>query len=398
VQIDGLEIAPKGRREQMNRILALGLIVSFVLIASGCQLFESDPGAPEEISTEPTTMTIDMDSPTGGLTETDESPAFGRPEEFSFMDSEADYADPVMSREQITNMEREHRVRIYRLRAVWGRMVNAAQDTSVTDCCTVDWSGGMHVAGGVIIIEKLIFFDYHDSVTRVDRSSIRWNSKTCPHIDGIQVKIIVPDPARTDTTAAEAAPGIEPEPHLVLKAGPYDRTFTLDELEALKIMEPVDRCNNYIAIGSHAVNPGCPHGYLVGRWMKAAEPDTIINPETGETRGIVLGHFRGIWVSETGRAAGHLRGFFGLNSQGEHKFFGKYISRSGCFRGIIVGDYGPDPAISVTDAATVGGWFSGNWYGKNHGLKGRLKGEWVTADAGQGYFKGLWGKICSNAL
>ena len=380
----------------MKRFITLSMILVFALIAAGCESVSDDPTSPT--SGDPALQVVDLDSPTGGFTETDEAPLFDEPETFMAIEEgegeDCNYEDPLRNEERVREMERRHGVRIYRFRALWGRMVRAVVDTEDTDCCVVDWSGGMKLEGGVIVIERVIKFDANDEIARTGPNTIRWKSYTCPHVDGIQVRLIVPPPPAPDSTTVKPAP---PEPTLTIVAGPYERTFTLDELEALELIEPVDRCNNYMAIGSHRVLPGCPSGYLLGKWNDAEEPDTLYNEETGEMRGILLGYYKGIWVSERGWAVGHLRGIYGVNSAGEHKFFGKYVNPKGEFMGILSGDYGINPTFADGPLDSDIGWFEGLWYGRNHGVKGRLKGEWVTS-AGQGYFKGIWAMLCNDRM
>jgi hypothetical protein len=390
------------KEQTMKKFLALSSILVLALIAAGCEKAGEDPSSPDVTDDLPLQV-IDLDSPTGGFTETDEEPLFGEPETFMALDEgegeDCDYSDPLCNEEDIRNMERRAGVRIYRFRALWGRMVNACTDAAVTDCCTVDWTGGMKLEGGVIVIERVLKFDLHDELVRTGPNTLRWKSHTCPHVDGVQVRLIVPPAPEPDSTEIAPADGGDeiPEPTLTIVAGPFERTFTMDELESLKLMEPVDRCNNYMTIASYRILPACPRGYMLGRWMKTESPDTLYNEETGEIRGIVLGRFKGIWVNKRGWAVGHLKGIFGVNSAGEHKFFGKYVNPKGEFMGILAGDYGAHPTFAA-DPLHEMGWFEGLWYGRNHTAKGRLKGEWVTSAAGQGYFKGIWGMLCNEAL
>ena len=384
----------------MKRFFVYSMILVFAMIAAGCESTSDDPASPS--TGDLPVQVVDLDSPTGGFTETDEEPLFAEPEAFMAIGEgegeECDYQDPLRNEEHVRNMEERHGVKIYRLRALWGRMVRAVVDTADVDCCTVDWSGGMVLKGGVIVIERVIKFDARDEIKRTGPNTIRWTSHTCPHVDGIQVRLIVPPvPDPDSTTAQPGTPDEEiPVPTLKIVAGPYERTFTLDELEALEIMEPVDRCNNHMSIASHRLLPGCPNGYMLGRWNRAEAPDTLYNDETGEMRGIVYGHFKGIWIGERGWAVGHLRGIYGVNSAGEMKFFGKYINPKGEFAGILAGEWSVYPTFAADPINEMGG-FEGLWYGRNHGVKGRLKGEWVTS-AGQGYFKGIWGMLCNERM
>ncbi len=381
----------------MKKYLVFSMILVFAMITAGCESVSDDPTSPTT-SGDAALQVVDLDSPTGGFTETDEAPLFNEPETFMALDEgegeDCNYRDQLCEQEHVREMERRHGVKIYRFRALWGRMIAAVDDSSVTDnCCAVDWSGGMVLKGGVIVIEKVIKFDARDEISRTSPNTIRWKSHTCPHVDGLQVRLIVPPPPAPDSTSVEPAP---PEPTLTIVAGPYERTFTLEELENLRLMEPVDRCNNYMAIGSHQLIPGCPNGYMLGKWNRAETPDTLYNDDTGEMRGIVYGHFKGIWIGERGWAVGHLRGFYGVNSAGEMVFRGKYINPKGEFMGILAGDWTVYPTFADDPLNDIGG-FEGLWYGRNHGVKGRLKGEWVTS-GGQGYFKGIWGMLCNERM
>jgi hypothetical protein len=376
------------------------MILVFAMIASGCDSVSDDPAAPDNTGDLPVQI-VDMDSPTGGFTETDEEPMFGEPEAYMELgvgeEEDDDFRDPLREEQHVRELERRHGVKIYRFRALWGRMACAVDDSLVTDeCCTVDWSGGMALEGGVIVIEKVIRFDALDEIARTGPNTIRWKSMTCPHVDGVQVRLIVPPPPPPDSTSVEPADEPVPQPTLRIVAGPYERTFTLDELERLRLMQPVDRCNNYMSIASHRIEPGCPKGYLLGAWNRLETPDTLYNEETGEMRGVVHGRFKGIWIGDRGWAVGYLRGIYGVNSAGEQKFFGKYTNPKGEFMGILSGNWNVYPTFAYDPLNEMGG-FEGYWHGRNHEAKGRVKGEWITA-GGRGFFKGVWGMLCDERM
>ena len=380
----------------MKRTLLFSFLIALFIVGAGCQLSNNGPTSPGTIPGDPAETVIDLDSPTGGFTYLDEEPAFGEPELYEPLMNEEEAEDAYQEKPEVRNEIRElecrRGVKIYRFRAIWGRLANAFVDSNLTECCPVDWTGTLHLDGGIIVIERIIAFEPGDYVTRIDRSTISWVSYTCPHVDGIQVRLIVP-PGPIDSLANEIAP------KLVFKTGPFSRTFDLEELEALNMVEPVDRCGNGISINSHIIPPYCPHGYLMGGWRKL-EPDTTVVNDSTVTEKRVLGVFRGIWVSEHGLRAGYLRGVYGINSNNEHVFFGKYVDLRGRFRGILKGHYGPapDPAAIVAPGENPYGWFHGFWIGRNEVVKGRLKGHWISDGPGHGYFHGIWGMNCSNKL
>lgn len=382
----------------MKQYIAHGMLVlAAALLAFGCDSRGTDPVAPPGNEPLEAIEVIDLDSPTGGLAETNEQIAFGEPEAFAFLAEEAEYDDPLQGQEQIRNLERRDGVRIYRLRALWGRVLAAQTDSVDNDCCPLDWSGGMHLEGGVIVVERVIHFEEDDYIRRTAPGTIRWVSQTCAGFDGVQVRLIVPPVVAPDSTGGRPDSTSLTTPVLTIRTGPFSRRFTLRELEKLELLEPVDRCNNYMSINSHRLLPGCPSGHLMGRWLKAAEPDTLVDPETGARRGVVLGHYRGMWFSERGAAVGYVRGFYGLSNTGERRFFGKYINMSGEFMGLIAGNWGIDSNEILAAAVIERGWFEGLWYGRRRAALGRLKGEWITGEADRGYFKGIWARNCGEA-
>ena len=82
---------------------------------------------------------------------------------------------------------------------------------------------------------KTIAFEPDDSISRVDQSTIGLVSRTGPHVDGIHVRLVLPPIPPEDSASFDDGAALE------LTTGPYSRTFTIDELVALNLIEPVDR-------------------------------------------------------------------------------------------------------------------------------------------------------------
>jgi len=366
----------------MKRLLAL-FAVALLLAGSGCQLFESTPTAPENQISDNTAGEINLDDEYGGFTFSDEPPAFGEPESYEpLLAEEPTYDDPYQYTNEYQKCIRARGARVYRLRAIWGHLAGLNPDSASTDFCTLDWTGSMHMEGGIIIIEKVIAFDVNDYIERVDRSTISWISHTGPHIDGVQVKIIVPA-APIDSTGEL----YDAVPTLAIETPPFSRKFTIDELDSLALIEPVDRCGNGISIVSYPINPFRPHGHLMGEW-NMVPGDTVYSPDSTEVRGVVLGYYKGIWFSDKGLAAGYLRGVFGINSSGEKVFYGKYVDMSGRFMGILKGNYGK--CEDDIDDSLPMGWFRGIWINRWRVVGGELRGHWAADSEGHGYFHGRW--------
>ena len=199
----------------------------------------------------------------------------------------------------------------------------------------------------------------------------------------MQVRIIFP-PEPVDSTGKDC----NCIPAVSIETPQFSRKFTIDELDSLNLLEPVDRCGNGISIVSYRIIPHLAHGHLMGEWHLLPVDSASVSDST-DTKRRVLGTFKGIWFSDTGVAAGYLRGVFGINSQGEKVFFGKYIDMAGRFKGILKGYYGRCEE-DITDSAFPGGWFKGIWIGRNRLIFGELKGHWIADTSGSGYFHGRW--------
>lgn len=371
----------------MNRILLVILIFMILGFAAGCWFAADSPTSPE---TAPAISEgeIDLDSPTGGLSMTDEEPAFGELEEFEALAWQTQIVDPIENTYEYQRQMRIRGTRIFDFRAIWGKLANP-NDSSSAIPCPLDWSGTMHLEGGIISMSQAIAFEAGDSLYRVDASTIAWTSRTWGRFDGIHVKLIVPPPSPSDSSGKEIAPHV-----LAFSTGPFSRRFTVDELVALRIVEPVDECGNSISLVSFLQIPRHPRGQLAGCW-ELLPPDSI--PQGDSTR-VVLGRFRGVWIESGGRISGYMRGVFGRNSEGKRVFFGKYIDNNGHFEGILRGEYGIRTENSISCPHPLG-WFAGEWLGENLSLRGKLGGHWMMdKNAGSGFFHGIWSTDRSDSI
>ena len=150
----------------MYRGKILGIIALVIFLGAGCNFFDSTS------DNETSSTAIDLNSPTGGFTPTDEQPAFGEPFKFELMGDEPLYGDPLEYDEGIASILRHRYAKVFRFRSIWGNLANAFNDCSVEECCPVDWTGEMRFDGGYILVEKEIRFEDNDYITRIDGSTI----------------------------------------------------------------------------------------------------------------------------------------------------------------------------------------------------------------------------------
>ena len=368
----------------MKNLISMIAAAALIAALSGCFLSDDSPTSPATVP-EPG---IDLDSPTGGFTTSDEAPAFGEPEAFEAFNADAPVLDPIENTYEYQTQLQAEGALVFELRAVWGNLF-AIDDSTRAESCPLDWSGSLRLEGGLVCMQRAIAFEPADSLYRIDQSTIAWISRTGPHVDGVHVKLVLPPSPPEDSASFDRT-----SPRLVLRTGPFSRIFTVEELAGLRLIEPVDRCGNGISIASAPALPLCPHGHLVGGWT-FLPPDSVA---ASDSSGTVYGGFRGVWIGAGGRIAGHLRGVFGVASDGRRVFFGKYIDTTGRFMGILRGEYDPRPGED--DAAPIPrGYFAGMWIDEGGLTAGRLRGLWMAeAESGAGCFHGVWGMNCSSDL
>jgi hypothetical protein len=159
---------------------------------------------------------------------------------------------------------------------------------------------------------------------------------------------------------------------------PTDETVDLtgDEVGSVVVAEQADVIN---AAGPPCIDPNLPRGFLHGRHKPVQDP------------GAVGGFFRGRWRSAGGLEVGVLFGRWepvppSETSEGAAvagKFYGKYVSVDGIFRGFVRGVYGK--SAHQLDV------FRGQYFGAAGVLKGELRGRWVNLpDRPAGPFFGVW--------
>ncbi len=355
---------------------------------------------------------VDLDGEYGGLTFEDELPAFGEPSLFAdeLLAEDADYQDDFNADPTVARWRGDGGSHVYTLRICWGRLIRLGQDDS-TRCgdreMIYDWDGSLSVDRGAIILKRTILFDPEDYIhERVDRRTLEWTSKTSPHYDGILVEIIDPPTPSPDSNWTGAGPRVAPN-RVTFKTPQYSRTFSMDELVSISEVIPVNRCGISVSFDGFLEPSGvCPRGFLAGIW-KPVPPDSEppqppVPPDTFYTATVdtvtpypsVHGEFYGNWIQANGTLAGHLRGVYGVNSQGRRVFFGKYIDLSGRFKGILRGSYG---AMSFGPYLDTAGWFAGEWIDNRRVVHGHLGGTWVIGTSNApGTFHGKWRTDCRD--
>lgn len=201
----------------------------------------------------------------------------------------------------------------------------------------------------------------HIILPRPDRKTVEWVSQTSVSFDGISLVIL--DRDTTDT-----------EGEFTFTAGSYSRTFTYAELDSLELVEDVTESGHQVSIMAYnkEVIP-FGGGFLEGRWIRTREHG---------------GTFSGKWINNIGTRAGHLRGIWGVNSNGVKLFHGKYVTLNGRFGGLLTGNWG------YADDTTRMGWLDGRWVNRSLTAIGKFKGHWKIKEDSErhGFFHGKWKK------
>lgn len=380
--------------------LMLMLLVSIGLFA-GCSDNDSS------LTTTSTTATdnydgIDFSLPYGGLTASDESEAFGDDALKAMMYSE----DGEMVEDQYANdpdvlelvgmggdpsdPENPARPRFTFLRMRWGMVHGPDDSLSVPEggCGVTDWDGEIHTDRGIVLVRRVIAFENpYDRLIRprLNRKTVAFVSKTACHFDGLVIQIIE-RPADVDEK------NLEPN-MLHINTASYSGSFAVSELSQIDEVFHVGNDGNKFQMNGFTLSDidYCPKGFLSGRFrtMPVEEADTMLVED--DRPGQRLGKFAGLWTSLEGRTNGFLRGGYGLNEEGNRVFFGKYITRAGQFRGLLVGTWEP-----AEDEAMMAS-FSGRWVNAAGTVEGILGGQaHPVQDYPGGFFEGRWTTLCDD--
>ena len=375
--------------------IALLMLSSLLLLAlAGCSDDETSPTASEPIAVDDY-QTMDFDAPYGGLTKSDEEPAFGDPyleQETALMDGEAfedELADdPDVRRymrmgEQPGEPSDPRRPHFTFLRLTWGNL-EALPDSitgRVEDGELVDWSGLLRVDRGIVVIRRVILFERPwDGIVRPrpDRQTVAWNSHTGGHVDGLLVQII--EPPRDEDGDGAIDPGKTDPNQLHVVTPQFEQSFLVDDIPSLDAIFPAATEGEAIHLAGFNLSglDPCPKGFLAGVWHD--DPAT----EDGS------GYFRGRWVGLYGVTEGHLMGAYGFTEDGERVFFGKYITRGGQFRGLLRGAWEPGEEPGS-------GEFRGQWINASEEVEGVLGGRYLDRPERPGGFcQGRWATLCDE--
>ncbi|MFH2036820.1 MAG: hypothetical protein ABIJ45_10490 [Candidatus Zixiibacteriota bacterium] len=312
----------------------------------------------------------------GGLTPTDEAPAFNDP--LLLADGEADkaYDDPLLDSNDVdTTIEVAEENGTYALRIIWGSMEYDSTITEITD-----WSGSLTVSRGAEVIRRTIAFEDGQDyiVPRTDRELIEWVSFTTVHHDGIFVNLYIPPVDTTDSLILYAPVTVE------FTTGPFSITFNIDDLVALDTIYDLDDSVNSVSFRGFKINPlDCPKGFMEGYWGKDS---------TGQ------GVFKGRWISQHGFLAGYVQGYWGtdLDSNATNMFYGKWVDINGQFEGFLKGQYKNHPMTS--NSRNYGGWIRGDIFNADRLKIGALHGHYkkvrCDCDGRMGLFGARWKTFC----
>jgi hypothetical protein len=335
-----------------------GLLTAGIVLLSGCELFDSG----ESETVQPAEL-----SEYGGFTTSDEAPGFGDNDLLAAYSGGEDYEDNLEDDPRVRAAANRQGARHYALRIVWGNL--DTRDSSVTaasSCPVTNWSGSLETDEGVIIVRRLIRFDRGDSIVRPrqDPRSVKWVSYTRDHVDGIQFRIVVPPHGSTDAVAG----------HLAITTPFYNGTIPLASLSDYREFVTYDECNKISIVATEAKPSDCPRGFMEGGWI--AESDTS-------------GRFRGAWIGGEGGLMGYLRGRYEIRD-GHRVLYGKWITESGEFQGLLRGFWSPLRKDGGPD-----GIFEGHWVNAAFTVKGDFKGHYHIAEGDtSGFFHGRWRKDC----
>jgi hypothetical protein len=356
-------------------IVTAGLLLALLPMAPGC----GHEAGPTVASPQQETQSFDLNAANGGLTSTDEAPAFND-ETLLRMAEEASATTELGTDPFIIGNEQPPATRVYAMSVVWGALptdgIREPTNPNGDDGDVYDWSGGMTLSRGALRLAGVIAFERSDSIIlpRTDPRSLAWISHTDAAFDGVRVLLF--QPPQPDSTIKDT---------LVFRAGSYERSFLLSELANLDEMVGPDGNGNSLRFRSAMIDPEVSNqGPLRGRWRSIALGDSV-------------GPIDGIWIGQHGRVLGFFRGVYGENAQKERVLFAKVTNLRGAFRGILRGTWGKDQLNSEGGQAdqASSGWFRSRWIVEGEQV-GAAGGHWATRRDRPGFLTGRWCMECDS--
>lgn len=296
----------------------------------------------------------------GGVTLTDEAPAFGD----ATMASAEFTAEDTAVTDTSTDRPELAGARHVRIAVAWGYLRPRPEATAV-----VDWTGSITAENAGVRVLRRLRFENNDLVIRPrsDVHVVEFESHTRPHADGLLLDVVLA-PALNPTNGPVT---------LTFASAPFTDSLTIEAGMRMTDVKVVDDAGHVVAY--HVIRPddGCTEGFLRGRW---------------QTVGVVAGHevgrLMGRFTANDGAIRGHLRGVFGERANGKQVWFAKVIDKSGKFLGVLAGRYG-------------GGRFAALYIGKDAGgnkvVKGAVHGHYRDADDDRdGAFMGRYSETCGE--
>ncbi len=337
-----MKISPPSTTSFRLGALALGLTLA---AAGGC-------ATDDELDVDIDRIADDLEQENGGLIMSDDDPMFGEAALFSELnldDVETDIIDDYASDTDVRGVMDAPDAVIDSVVIMWGGGDRPR-----------DWSGTIRVSDGVILAKRAIRFEGDDGVLpRTDRQSISFTSRTLRHRDGLRLLL---------GASVDKAEGRT----LTYEIGGESHSVSIDELlDAPKSHDVGDNGDRIVAMARRRPVDLCENGTMRGHWLQLG-------------RG--FGVFRGRVSDDDGQLTGHMKGLYGVRRNGERVFFGKYIGRTGQFRGIFAGTY-------------RAGHFAGRWLSRagEHGVLGGVYRESLPGARKGGGYLGRWAETSCHS-
>lgn len=335
-------------------ILALGsALAAFSVGCSGAHPKSSG----DDTSGDVASTQASLDDANGGLTNSDEAPAFGDAKVEALPDFTTDQAD---AQDPTTEAAAASGAKSFHVALLWGHLPAPHDgDDTDTDPQLMSWVGSVSVDAGAIGVKRTLAFDRADKVLpRTSASTVAFDSHTLPFVDGLFLRVVVPAGGSTALHFKTAALTTDIDlASLEGKAGGVDRL--------------ADGRNGLAYIG-YADVKDCARGLAFGRWVKLRAR---------------LGAMRGRVIDDGGDTIGHVRGIWGHAPRADKNvFFGKYIGLGGEHRGLFAGTYGDGEADGI--------W--GTRDPKDAGAMQLFYSDGYDKDDGRGVWLGRWSEKCTK--